>query len=253
MPVHGAAGLREFAAGLLLRRYRKIRPLQTNVSDIAKKAFAYYRTSSAANVGEDRDTLKRQRAAVEAYAAKQGIEIVGEEYDAAVSGADPLEARDGFVALLSRIAGNGVRTILVETANRFARDLIVQETGWKMLRDKGIELIAVDSPNAFLDDTPTAIFIRQVLGAVAQLDKAMTVAKLRGARERKKRVKGKCEGRKGHAELRPDVVELASELRPGRSLRAIAAELCCPWSSGHIGEAVRAVGRREDAACLMRT
>jgi hypothetical protein len=30
--------------------------------------------------------------------------------------------------------------------------------------------------NAFLDDTPTAIFIRQVLGTVAQLDKAMTVS-----------------------------------------------------------------------------
>src|SRR6516164_5591711 len=37
---------------------------------------------------------------------------------------------------------------------------------------------------------PTSIFIRQVLGAVAQLDKAMTVAKLRGARERKKRLTG---------------------------------------------------------------
>ena len=37
---------------------------------MAKKAFAYYRTSSGANVGEDKDTLKRQRAAVEAYAAK---------------------------------------------------------------------------------------------------------------------------------------------------------------------------------------
>ena len=85
-------------------------------------------------VGEDRDTLKRQRAAVEGYAAEQGIEIVGEEYDAAVSGADPLEAREGFVALLARIAGNGVRTILVETANRFARDLIVQETGWNAAR-----------------------------------------------------------------------------------------------------------------------
>jgi hypothetical protein len=29
----------------------------------------------------------------------------------------------------------GVRTILVETANRFARDLIVQETGCRLLRD----------------------------------------------------------------------------------------------------------------------
>jgi len=32
-----------------------------------------------------------------------------------------------------------------------------------------------------------------VLGAVAQLDKAMTVAKLRGARERKRRQAGWCE------------------------------------------------------------
>jgi len=201
---------------------------------MAKKAFAYYRTSSAANVGEDKDTLRRQRAAVEAYATKHGIEIVGEEYDAAVSGADPLEAREGFVALLSRIAGNGARTILVETANRFARDLIVQETGWKMLRDRGVELVAVDSPAAFLDETPTAIFIRQVLGAAAQLDKAMTVAKLRGARERKRRLTGKCEGRKSIAELRPDVVALARELRrrkPKPTLRAIAAELA---AGGHL-------------------
>jgi len=36
--------------------------------------------------------------------------------------------------MLERIAGNGVHTIIVETANRFARDLIVQETGHRMLR-----------------------------------------------------------------------------------------------------------------------
>jgi hypothetical protein len=41
-------------------------------------------------------------------------------YDAAVSGADALETRPGFTALLARIAGNGARTIIVETANRFA-------------------------------------------------------------------------------------------------------------------------------------
>jgi len=32
------------------------------------------------------------------------------------------------MAALEMIAGNGVRAIIVETANRFARDLIVQET-----------------------------------------------------------------------------------------------------------------------------
>jgi hypothetical protein len=81
-----------------------------------------------------------------------------------------------FALMLERIAGNGVRTIIVETANRFARDLIVQETGHRMLKGRGIEIIAADSPSAFVDGTPTTTFVRQVLGAVAQFDKAMTVA-----------------------------------------------------------------------------
>ena len=85
-----------------------------------------------------------------------GIRIVHEAYDAAVSGADPIEARPGFLDMLARITGNGVRCILVETANRFARDLIVQETGWRFLQVKGIELIAVDSPKAFLQSRRTA-------------------------------------------------------------------------------------------------
>jgi DNA invertase Pin-like site-specific DNA recombinase len=117
-------------------------------------------------------------------------------YDAAVSGADPVESRPGFAAMLARIAGNGVRTIMVETANRFARDLMVQEVGFTMLRDLGVTLIAAAGPVSFLDDGPTSKLIRQILGAVAEFDKAMTVAKLKGARDRKRRTAGKCEGRK---------------------------------------------------------
>ena len=105
--------------------------------------------------------------------------------------------------MLERIEGNGVRTIIVETASRFARDLMVQEVGYAKLRERGIDLIAADSPDSFIDDTPTAKLVRQVLGAIAEFDKAMTVAKLRGARERKRRDTGKCEGRKSHAEFNP--------------------------------------------------
>jgi hypothetical protein len=46
-----------------------------------------------------------------------------------VSGADPIDMRPGFAAMLERIEGNGVRTIIIETARRFARDLMVQEVG----------------------------------------------------------------------------------------------------------------------------
>src|SRR4030081_32983 len=46
------------------------------------------------------------------YATANGYQLVGEFYDAAVSGADPIAERKGFAALLDRIEGNGVRTVI---------------------------------------------------------------------------------------------------------------------------------------------
>jgi DNA invertase Pin-like site-specific DNA recombinase len=201
------------------------------------KAVAYFRISSAANVGADKDSEKRQREAVTSFAKREGFELVDSFYDAAVSGADPVDARPGFAAMLERIAGNGVRVILVETANRFARDLIVQETGWRFLQGLGVTLIAVDSPDSFLDTTPTAVLIRQVLGAVSQFEKAALVAKLKAARERKKAETGKCGGRRSVAEANPATVALAKKLARypvngrRRSLRDVAAEL---ETDGHV-------------------
>jgi DNA invertase Pin-like site-specific DNA recombinase len=201
------------------------------------KAVAYFRTSSATNVGADKDSLKRQRQAVEAFARRAGYELVDEFNDAAVKGGDLVDERPGFAAMLKHIAGNGVRVILVETANRFARDLIVQETGWRFLQGLGVTLIAADSPDSFLDTTPTALLIRQVLGAVSQFEKAALVAKLRAARERKKRETGKCGGRRSVAEANPATVALAKKLAHypvngrRRSLRDVAAEL---ETAGHL-------------------
>ena len=143
------------------------------------------------NVGDDKDTLKRQRQAVAAFARRAGYDIIAEYSDDGVKGADPVDQRPGFAAMLNHIAGNGVRTIIVETANRFARDLVTQETGYGFLQGLGVTLIAADSPDAFLDDTPTAVLIRQVLGAVSQFEKAALVAKLKAARDRKKAKTGK--------------------------------------------------------------
>ncbi|MDP9090728.1 MAG: recombinase family protein [Pseudomonadota bacterium] len=191
-----------------------------------RTACAYYRTSSATNVGSDKDSLKRQQDAVRAYCGAAGIEVVREFYDAAVSGADPVDSRPGFCEMVAYMLGDGARTVLVETANRFARDLIVQETGHKMLKGKGIELVAVDSPDSFVADTPTADFIRQVLGAVAQLEKAMLVSKLRGARDRKRRATGRCEGNPAFGTIPQAAVQAAKAARIERlTLRAVSARL----------------------------
>ena len=202
------------------------------MSKTTKQAVAYFRTSSDTNVGAGKDTVLRQREAVQKFARSAGFEIVEEFNDADVKGHDLVSDRPDFARMMDRIASNGVRTIIVETASRFARDLIVQETGWKMLQEAGITLIAADSPDAFQDDTPTAVLIRQILGAVSQFEKAMLVAKLKGARERRKRETGmKCGGRKSHAEMQPEMVALAKKLARypvngrKRSLRDIAEEL----------------------------
>jgi len=107
------------------------------------------------------DSDKRQRAAIEAFAKRAGYELVDEFYDAAVSGADPIDMRPSFAAMLKAIEGNGVRTVIVETASPFARDLMVQEVGHAKLRERGIDLIAADNPGSFIDDTPTAKLVRQ--------------------------------------------------------------------------------------------
>lgn len=202
------------------------------------KAVGYLRTSSAANVGQDKDSDKRQRSAIVAYAKANGFEVVDWYYDAAVSGADPVDSRPGFAEMLVRLTTNGAKTIIVESPDRFARDLIVQLTGHDLLKSMGIALIPTTAPDFFTDDTPTAVLVRQVLGAIAQFDKASTVAKLAAARKRKREATGgKVEGRKSHAEKNPELVALVREMhrkpRKGErmSLRAIADELA---NRGHL-------------------
>lgn len=216
-------------------------------------AVAYYRTSSAANVGADKDSLTRQRAAVEAYAKAQGIQLVREFYDAAVSGADPIDQRPGFVEMLAYIHGNGARLILLENASRFARDLAVQLAGHDLLKAHGIELIPVDAPDYFTDETPTAVMVRQILGAVAQFEKASLVQKLRHARDRKRLATGRCEGRKPVPEC---VIREARRLarrnpKTGavRSLRQIAAELA---AIGHLAPSGRPYGAESIKRMLVR-
>jgi DNA invertase Pin-like site-specific DNA recombinase len=187
-------------------------------------AFAYLRTSSATNVGADKDSDKRQRAAILGYAEKAGYAIMGEHYDADVRGEDTVWERPAMGAMLAEMLADGVKTVIVESASRFARDLIVQETGYQRLKSLGIMLVAADHPDTFTGDSPTATLVRQILGAVSQFEKSMAVARLKAARDRKSAQLGRrCEGHKpAPDEARAMARRLHAE---GVSLRAIASRL----------------------------
>src|SRR4029079_14474124 len=150
------------------------------------EAVAYIRTSSAANVGADKDSDKRQRTAIEGYAKRAGYQLVDEFNDAAVSGADPIETRRGFAELLDRIEDNGVRTVIVEDASRFARELITQELGIVALIARGVRVLTANGDDLTDSSDPSRVMMRQIAGAFLQYEKARLVAKLRAARQRRR-------------------------------------------------------------------
>jgi DNA invertase Pin-like site-specific DNA recombinase len=195
------------------------------------QALAYLRTSSAGNVGGDKDSERRQRESIRSFAARSGHEVVDWFADPGVSGADPIESRPGFLALLDRIEGNGIRTILVEDASRFARDLVTQELGIISLVARGVRVITASGDDLTCTDDPFKTAMRQIAGTFAQLEKARLVAKLRAARDRKRALGLKAEGRPSYSEKWPELIGIVRKLRRRRpkgvvrSLRAIAGEL----------------------------
>jgi DNA invertase Pin-like site-specific DNA recombinase len=54
-------------------------------------------------LGEDKDTLKRQREAVTKYAKIGGYQIVAEYSDDAVRGTDTVDQRPGFAAMYPNV------------------------------------------------------------------------------------------------------------------------------------------------------
>jgi DNA invertase Pin-like site-specific DNA recombinase len=163
----------------------------------------YLRTSSATNI--DGDSQDRQTQAIESYAEANDMEIAVKVSDLAVKGSDSIHDRKGFAKLIQHCIENKISTILCENASRFARDVIVQELGYRELKALNLQLIPVDAPDYFTGDSPSLNMIRQILGAVSEFEKSNLVHKLRGARERiKTKNGGKCEGRKSLKEIYGD-------------------------------------------------
>ena len=190
------------------------------------KAFGYCRTSSATNIGADKDSLPRQQVAIEDYAAAKGIHIADWFYDGAVKGDDPLEDRAGFSELLDQVERDGVRLVLVESADRLARRVLVQEVGVVALQERGVRLVTASGQDMTADDDPMKIAMRQMAAVFAQLEKARLVAKLAAARQRRKAAVGKCGGRYKLSELYPEAAAVACHLRAlDHTYKAIAGLL----------------------------
>lgn len=176
-----------------------------------KKAYGYLRVSGKDQV--KKGGLSDQEKKIRDYAEKNGIEIAKIYREKGVSGTT--ENREALVEMMVDLEenGHGVKTVLIDKVNRLARDLMVQENIIANFRKNGFELIACTEDMDLLSQDPTRKLVRQVLGAISEYDKTMLVEKLRVARERKRAINGKCEGRKSWKEKNPEVLKEVKKLR----------------------------------------
>lgn len=188
--------------------------------------FGYIRVSSKGQL--DGDGPERQRKAIEYFCQLQNLNLLNLFQDS-ISGTTEGMNRPQFTELLYSVESVGVKAIVVERMDRLARDLMVSEVMLAHCRKHKIQVFSTDQGNlidmASDGGDPTRILIRQLMGALAQWEKANLVKKLRVARERAKAARGKCEGRKKYGDLPGEqtIVDLIVHMRnSGMTLKNIA-------------------------------
>jgi len=157
------------------------------------KAYGYVRVSGTGQLKGHGP--ERQRDDIAAFATRNGIEVV-EVFQDAWTGTE--DDRPAFMEMLTAMMDNGVRTVIVESMDRFARDLAVQMQLIAKLVSDGITLIPANTGQPIssetLDDNPMLKAMTQIQGVFAELDKSLTVRKLKKARDAKRHANGRCEG-----------------------------------------------------------
>jgi len=178
---------------------------------MATKCYCYLRVSSPGQISGD--GFDRQLEACEKYAAANDMEIVQVYREMGVSGTKEVRAALAEMMVSLEENGHGIKTVIVERLDRLSRDLLVQERIVADLRHGGFNLTsALEGPDLLSDD-PTRKFIRQILGAVAEFDKSMLVAKLKAAKDRIRASGKKCEGQRGYNGHNPAIVDELRTLR----------------------------------------
>lgn len=173
------------------------------------KAFAYLRVSGRGQV--DGDGFPRQLAAVQGFAGSHSITIARVFREKGISGAVDGIDRPAWVEMIAAAREADVTVVVIEKLDRLARDLMIQERILADLKTRGVTLVSVAEPDLCSTD-PTRTLLRQIVGAVAQYDKASIVSKLRVARQRHREEHGRCEGAKPYG-ARPGEAEVLNRIR----------------------------------------
>lgn len=154
------------------------------------KLVGYLRVSTDAQV--EGMGLPSQRSGITVWARRGGHKVVAWHADEGVSGSNGLEGREALRAVLDAVTvdRDGRRRadgVVVARLDRLARSLTVQEAVLGAVWSRGGSVHAVDQGEVPQDDPddPMRTFLRQVVGAVSELERGLISKRLRDGRRQK--------------------------------------------------------------------
>lgn len=183
--------------------------------------------------------LDIQEEAIRQFCAAEGHELVAIYRDEGVSGTKEWHERPGLTAALLALEDGEADVLVTYKLDRIARSLLVQEVIIDRLRKIGAQLLSVKEPiaNDGDDDDPTRKFVRQVLGAAAELEWGLIRQRMTAGRAMKAARGGFIGGEPPFGYMvidgmlvpdptEQDILAAAKALRDsGKSLRAVASQL----------------------------
>lgn len=177
------------------------------------RVFAYLRVSTQEQV--DKNGLERQWDEIQSLVAAKPDWTIARKFSEQQSGGVLFENRAMLLEMLELAPTYAVEAIVVERADRVARDLMAQEIFFAKCCEQNLKVYAADTGEELTckDGDPTRVMLRQILGALSQWEKAVIVKKLQDGRRRTAAKTGvPCGGPKGYG-TRGDASEQADERR----------------------------------------
>ena len=196
----------------------------------SRKAVAYLRVSTDDQaLGPD-----AQRAALAAWAERNGVEIVATFEDRGISGGAAIDKRPGLLAALDALAEHGAGLFVVAKRDRLARDVMNAAMIERMAERVGARVVSAAGEGE--GDDPASKLMRTMIDAFAEYERALIKARTRAAlavkAARGEKTGGVCtygeaegNGAERNDAEREIVAAVVKARAAGLSIRAIVAEL----------------------------
>lgn len=143
-------------------------------------AVAYLRAST----DDQRLSPEAQRAAIETWAAREGVSVVAWCTDQGVSGASELSDRPALAEALAALRAHSAGVLVVGKRDRLARDVYLAATIERAVEALGAQIISADGTAN--GSTPADAFMRSILDAAAAYERALIRSRTKAALAAKK-------------------------------------------------------------------